>query len=38
MANLTRYDPFSDLDDLFRGFVLRPVRMGTETEAAPQGR
>jgi HSP20 family protein len=36
MANLTRYDPFSELDDLFRGFVLRPVRMGTETEAAPQ--
>ena len=27
MANLKRYDPFSDLDDLFRGFMLRPVRL-----------
>ena len=36
MANLTRYDPFSDLDDLFRGSMLGPVRLGTETEAAPQ--
>jgi len=36
MANLTRYDPFSDLDDLFRGFMLRPVRMGAESEVAPQ--
>ena len=26
MANLTRYDPFGDLDDLFKGFMLRPVR------------
>lgn len=26
MANLTRYDPFGDLDDLFKGFALRPVR------------
>jgi HSP20 family protein len=26
MANVTRYDPFSELvDDLFRGFVVRPV-------------
>jgi HSP20 family protein len=36
MANLTRYDPFPDLDDLFRGFRLMPVRMPRETEAAPQ--
>ena len=36
MANLTRYDPFSDLNDLLRGFMLRPVRMGAEIEAAPQ--
>lgn len=28
MANVTRYDPFSDVDDLFKGFFLRPVRMG----------
>jgi HSP20 family protein len=26
MANITRYDPFGDLDDLFKGFALRPVR------------
>ena len=26
MANLTRYDPFGDLDDLFKGLMLRPVR------------
>jgi HSP20 family protein len=36
MANLMRYDPLTDLDDLFRGFMLRPVRLGTELEAAPQ--
>lgn len=33
MANLTRYDPFGDLDDLFKGFMLRPVRM---EQQAPQ--
>ena len=27
MANVTRYDPFSDLDDIFKGFMVRPVRM-----------
>lgn len=27
MANLARYDPFGDLDDLFRGFMLRPVQL-----------
>jgi len=26
MANLTRYDPFGDLDDMFKGFMLKPVR------------
>ena len=26
MANLTRYDPFGDLDDMFKGLMLRPVR------------
>jgi HSP20 family protein len=36
MANLTRYDPFSDLDNLFRGFRLMPVRWPKETEGAPQ--
>jgi len=34
MANVTRYDPFADVDDLFKGFFLRPVRMG---EAATLG-
>lgn len=28
MANVTRYDPFADADDFFKGFFLRPVRMG----------
>jgi HSP20 family protein len=27
MVNITRYDPFADLDEFFKGFVLRPVRM-----------
>jgi HSP20 family protein len=27
MTNLTRYDPFGDLDDMFKGLMLRPVRM-----------
>lgn len=26
MANVMRYDPFGDLDDMFKGFMLRPVR------------
>jgi len=30
MNNLTRYDPF---DDLFRGFFVRPVEMGSASEA-----
>ncbi len=25
MANITRYDPFGELDDLFKGFFVRPV-------------
>jgi HSP20 family protein len=29
MANITRWDPFEDMDDLFKGFFLRPVRMET---------
>lgn len=39
MANLTRYDPFSELarfdpfgDDFFKGFILRPVFRGLEAE------
>lgn len=30
MANMTRYDP---LDDLFRGFFVRPVEFGSAVEA-----
>lgn len=26
MANLMRYDPFGDVDELFKGLMLRPVR------------
>jgi HSP20 family protein len=29
MERLTRFDPFSDLDDMFRGLMLRPVRLET---------
>lgn len=25
MANITRYEPFGDLDDFFKGFFVRPV-------------
>lgn len=27
MANLTRFEPFGDIDDLFKGFMLQPVRL-----------
>jgi HSP20 family protein len=30
MANLTRYDPFGDLDDMFKGLMLKPVRFGQQ--------
>ena len=30
MANVSRYDPFADVDDFFKGFFLRPVRMSAE--------
>lgn len=26
MSSITRYDPFNDLDDLFKGFFVRPMR------------
>ncbi|HZR02043.1 MAG TPA: Hsp20/alpha crystallin family protein [Burkholderiales bacterium] len=35
MANITRWDPFEDIDDLFRGFLLRPMRV--ESPEAAQG-
>lgn len=30
MANITRYDPFGDLDDFFKGFFVRPVALEGE--------
>ena len=33
MANITRWDPFEDIDDLFRGFFLRPMRVETGSES-----
>jgi HSP20 family protein len=26
MANITRFEPFSDFDDFFKGFLVRPMR------------
>ena len=38
MANITRFDPFTDLvDDLFKGFLVRPVAYeGRAGEALPR--
>jgi len=36
MANITRYDPFNDLDDMFKGLFVRPMRF--DLEGAPQMR
>ncbi len=36
MANITRYDPFADVDDFFKGFFLRPVRFGGENVSLGQ--
>lgn len=30
MANITRFDPLTDMDDLFKGFFLRPLRLDVE--------
>jgi len=35
MANITRWDPFEDIDDLFKGVFLRPMRL--EGQEAGQG-
>lgn len=35
MANITRWDPFEDIDDLFRGVFLRPMRV--ESQEGAQG-
>ncbi len=36
MANITRYDPFDDMDDLFKGLFVRPMRF--DLDVAPQMR
>ena len=36
MANITRYDPFNDMDDLFKGLFVRPMRF--DLDVAPQMR
>lgn len=30
MANITRFDPFSDMDDMFKGLFVRPMRLDTD--------
>ena len=37
MANITRFDPFNDLvDDLFKGFLVRPVAYEGRGEVLPR--
>ena len=37
MANITRFDPFNDLvDDLFKGFLVRPLAYDARGEALPR--
>jgi HSP20 family protein len=37
MANITRFDPFNELvDDLFKGFLVRPVAYEGRGEALPR--
>jgi|SRR5688572_4228232 HSP20 family protein len=30
MANITRFDPFNDIDDMFKGLFVRPMRFELE--------
>lgn len=32
LRSIARFDPFSDFDDMFKGFALRPVFRGMEAE------
>jgi len=32
MANITRFDPFNEMDDFFKGLFLRPVRLDVEND------
>lgn len=34
MANITRFDPFNDMDDMFKGLFVRPMRF--DLDVAPQ--
>ena len=34
MANITRFDPFNDVDDMFKGLFVRPMRF--DVDLAPQ--
>ncbi len=34
MTNITRFDPFNDVDDLFKGLFVRPMRF--DVDLAPQ--
>ena len=36
MANITRYDPFNDLDDMFKGLFVRPMRLEPDFPAQIQ--
>ena len=37
MANITRFDPFNELvDDLFKGFLVRPVSYDSRGDALPR--
>lgn len=36
MANITRYDPFNEFDDMFKGLFVRPMRF--DLDLAPQMR
>ena len=37
MANITRFDPFNELvDDLFKGFLVRPLAYEGRAEAMPR--
>lgn len=30
MANISRYDPFNDMEDMFKGLLVRPLRLDVE--------
>ena len=36
MANITRFEPFNDFDDLFKGLFVRPMRLDWDVPAQLQ--